>query len=143
MKKIVVIPKEHIEYEQISGAGFDTIRFHLGTDKVLEVPETFEDIKDLLDELKIEHESVYVNDKDFRWTIKDKNKILRAINIKIQMNYCYPLTDIAITINNCNEIVIRKYKYDGQEYIRFQFSTIKQVWNIFINIYKDAIKEKK
>lgn len=106
-----------------------------------QVPETLEDIKDLLDELKIEHESVYVNDKDFKWTIKDKIKILRAINIKFKMNYCYPLTDIGITINECNEIIIRKYRYDGQEYIRLQFSTKEQVWNIFINIYKDAIKE--
>ena len=47
MKEIIVIPKEHIEYEQISGAGFDTIRFHLGTDKTLEVPETFEELKEL------------------------------------------------------------------------------------------------
>lgn len=50
MKEIVVIPKEHIEYEQISGAGFDTIRFHLGTDKILGVPETFEDVKQLTKE---------------------------------------------------------------------------------------------
>lgn len=57
------------------------------------------------------------------------------------MNYCYPLTDITITINDCNEIGIRKYKYDGQEYMMLQFSTTEQVWNIFINIYKDAIKE--
>ena len=47
MKEIVVIPKEHIEYEQILGAGFDTIRFHLGTDKTLEVPESFSELKKL------------------------------------------------------------------------------------------------
>lgn len=52
MKRIVVIPKEHIEYEQISGAGFDTIRFHLGTDKTLEVPESFDEIKQLLHDNK-------------------------------------------------------------------------------------------
>lgn len=47
MKEIVVIPKEHIEYEQISGAGFDTIRFHLGTDKRLSMPTMFEEVKAL------------------------------------------------------------------------------------------------
>lgn len=104
------------------------------------IPETLEDIKDLLDELKIEHESIYVNDKNFKWTKKDKIKILRAINIKFKMNYCYPLTDIGITIDDCNEIAIRKCRYDGQEYMKMQFSTKEQVWNIFINIYKDAIK---
>lgn len=53
MKERIVIPKEHIEYEQILGAGFDTIRFHLGTDKILEVPETFAELKTLfLDKLK-------------------------------------------------------------------------------------------
>lgn len=52
MKEIVIIPKEHIEYEQILGAGFDTIRFHLGTDKTLDVPETFEELKELCKDLK-------------------------------------------------------------------------------------------
>lgn len=57
MKKRIIIPKEHIEYEQISGAGFDTIKFHLGTDKTLEVPESWEDVKQLtkehIDKLKL------------------------------------------------------------------------------------------
>lgn len=77
MEKIVVIPKEHIEYEQISGAGFDTIRFHLGTDKTLEVPETFDELKELCkDNDKIGIGLEFIEYDNFTIVFKREGKIL-------------------------------------------------------------------
>lgn len=110
--------------------------------KVEEVPESIEDVKNLLDKLKIDYESVYVNDKDFRWTTKDKVKVLRAINIEFKTKFDDSFTQNNITISNYNDITVRKYKYKGQEFITMQLSTMEQVWNIFVNLYKDVAKEK-
>ena len=105
MKEIVVIPKEHIEYEQISGAGFDTIRFHLGTDKTLKAPENFAELKTLfLDKLKELNVMLFgdkfVENKNEEFWVKgilfkaDKTLSIRDDNDNIRVimtNIDYPL----------------------------------------------------
>ena len=105
MKEIVVIPKEHIEYEQISGAGFDTIRFHLGTDKTLKAPENFAELKTLfLDKLKelnvMWFGDKFVENKNEEFWVKgilfkaDKTLSIRDDNDNIRVimtNIDYPL----------------------------------------------------
>ena len=105
MKEIVVIPKEHIEYEQISGAGFDTIRFHLGTDKSLSMPTMYEEVKALfLDKLKelnvMWFGDKFVENKNEEFWVKgilfkaDKTLSIRDDNDNIRVimtNIDYPL----------------------------------------------------
>lgn len=84
MKEMIVLDKEKVVAFRSKGLDvysqeyIEEIDVIENTKKIEQVPETLEDIKDLLDKLKIEHESIYVNDKDVRWTKKDKIKILRA-----------------------------------------------------------------
>ena len=105
MKERIVIPKEHIEYEQISGAGFDTIRFHLGTDKTLKAPENFAELKTLfLDKLKelnvMWFGDKFVENKNEEFWVKgilfkaDKTLSIRDDNDNIRVimtNIDYPL----------------------------------------------------
>lgn len=110
--------------------------------KVEQVPENIQDVKEILDKAKIKYELFYVNDKDYRWTINDKVKILRAIVIRFKTKFDDVYTEYSVTIDNNNRIVIHKYKYEGSESIRMQLSTMEQVWNMFVNLYKDVVKEK-
>lgn len=104
-------------------------------------PENIEDVKVLLDEGKIKYTTYYTNEKDFAWKVGDKEKILRAINIEFKTKFCGEFSAYGCCIGNKNDITIRKYKYQGQEFVTMQFSTMEQVWDIFKNIYKDVNKE--
>lgn len=104
-------------------------------------PNNIEDVKRILDESKIKHELFYVNDKDYRWTINDKVKILRAIVIRFKTKFDDVYTEYSVTIDNDNRIVIHKYKYEGSESITMKLSTMEQIWNMFANIYKDVLGE--
>lgn len=106
-----------------------------------QIPENIEDVKVLLDELKIKYTTYYTNEKDFVWTAEDKVKILRAINIEFKTKFCGEFSAYSCCIGNKNDITIRKYKYQGQELVSISFSTMEQVWNMFKNIYKDVKEE--
>ena len=106
------------------------------------VPNNIEDVKEILDKAKIKHELFYVNDKDYKWTINDKVKILRAIVIRFKTKFDDVYTEYSVTIDNDNRIVIHKYKYEGSESITMELSTMEQIWNMFANIYKDVLGEK-
>lgn len=147
MKGKIIIDKEKIiafrpkgldVYSQEYVEEIDVIE---NTKKVEQVPENIEDVKEILEESKIKHELFYVNDKDYRWTINDKVKILRAIVIRFKTKFDDVYTEYSVTIDNDNRIVIHKYKYEGSESITMKLSTMEQIWNMFANIYKDVLGE--
>ena len=98
--------------------------------KVEQVPENIEDIKTLLDKLKIVHKAFYTNEEDYKWTEKDKVKILRAIVIRLKLKDDGEFNENTITIDNENRISIEKFMFEGREFVDLQLSTTNQCWQI-------------
>lgn len=99
-----------------------------------QVPENIEDIKTLLDNLKIVHKTFYTNEKDYKWTEKDKVKNLRAIVIRLKLKDDGEFNENTITIDNENRISIEKFMFEGREFVDLQLSTINQCWQIIKNL---------
>lgn len=99
-----------------------------------QVPENIEDIKTLLDNLKIVHKTFYTNEKDYKWTEKDKVKILRAIVIRLKLKDDGEFNENTITIDNENRISIEKFMFEGREFVDLQLSTTNQCWQIIKNL---------
>lgn len=95
-----------------------------------QVPENIEDIKTLLDNLKIVHKTFYTNEKDYNWTEKDKVKILRAIVIRLKLKDDGEFNENTITIDNENRISIEKIMFESREFIVLHLSTTNQCWQI-------------
>ena len=117
--------------EQLDSGGNPEEWWHY---KKEQVPENIEDIKTLLDNLKIVHKTFYTNEKDYKWTEKDKVKILRAIVIRLKLKDDGEFNENTITIDNENRISIEKFMFEGREFVDLQLSTTNQCWQIIKNL---------
>lgn len=132
MKERIVVNQDWLVKDMKAGV-VETDKLFI-CQKIEQVPENIQDVKEILDKAKIKYELFYVNDKDYRWTINDKVKILRAIVIRFKTKFDDVYTEYSVTIDNNNRIVIHKYKYEGSESIRMQLSTTNQCWQIIKNL---------
>jgi hypothetical protein len=134
MKEIIVIEKKYIKQDVTNGYDLETIVLEDKKKKTEQVPENIEDIKTLLDNLKIVHKTFYTNEKDYKWTEKDKVKILRAIVIRLKLKDDGEFNENTITIDNENRISIEKFMFEGREFVDLQLSTTNQCWQIIKNL---------
>ena len=80
------------------------------------------------------HKTFYTNEKDYKWTEKDKVKILRAIVIRLKLKDDGEFNENTITIDNENRISIEKFMFEGREFVDLQLSTTNQCWQIIKNL---------
>ena len=129
-ERIVIKDKQAIDEWNRTIACYVDIDNSIYKAKFEKVPENIEDIKTLLDNLKIVHKTFYTNEKDYNWTEKDKVKILRAIVIRLKLKDDGEFTKNTITIDNENRISIEKIMFESREFIVLHLSTTNQCWQI-------------
>lgn len=128
MKERIVINQDWLVKDMKAGV-VETDKLFI-CQKVEQVPENIEEVKTLLDNLKIVHTTFYTNEEDYKWTEKDKVKILRAIIIRLKLKDDGEFNKSTITIDNENRISIEKFMFEGREFVDLQLSTTNQCWQI-------------
>lgn len=132
MKERIVVNQDWLVKDMKAGV-VETDKLFI-CQKIEQVPENIEDIKTLLDNLKIVHKTFYTNEKDYKWTEKDKVKILRAIVIRLKLKDDGEFNENTITIDNENRISIEKFMFEGREFVDLKLSTTNQCWQIIKNL---------